>query len=277
MDRRARMFSGSPRCFRDLFVVVLSVQALVRGNCEVVLVPAPPTRVLVNGSQLTWSPGSEDADVTYSVDYRRFGSNSWNAVPECRSTPLPSCSPVSFRLRYDCHELRVRAERAGLKSEPVQACSSHGDLCSPQVHLKAGPGSLTVGLSNNHSLFQEYAAHAKHRVYYGEEGEQLERHEDSESSAFFKGLDVGRRFCVQVQFLKYEKPFGRASCVQCDIIPPSGESTQKVLIVAVVVIVLVVLIVGIFYIFICKYKKIKQLLRPPCSIPEVHTHTHTHT
>lgn len=49
-----------------------------------------------------------------------------------------------------------------------------GDSCTPEFRLSARPGSLTVHLSGNHSLAVEHADHAKHRVYYGKEGEPLE-------------------------------------------------------------------------------------------------------
>ncbi|XP_037543092.1 interferon gamma receptor 2 [Nematolebias whitei] len=263
------MFSGSRRCFLDFFVVVLSVCALGPVDCDGVL--APPTHVHVNGSRLVWTAASEESGVTYRVEYQRFASNSWDVVPECRSTPLTFCDrgPVrSQNWSHDaCVQLRVQAERAGSMSEPVQACSTHGDPCSPQVHLTARPGSLTVHLSKNHSLFLEHADHARHWIYFGAEGEELEEH-DSYFSKRFSDLLVGRRYCTKVQFVLYHKPIGPASCVQCETIPQSGESAQTGLITAVVVVVLALLAVWLCYILICRYKKIKEFLRPPCSIPQ---------
>lgn len=49
-----------------------------------------------------------------------------------------------------------------------------GDACTPELSLTARPGSLTVDLSRNHSLALEHGDHAKHRVYYGKEGELLQ-------------------------------------------------------------------------------------------------------
>lgn len=51
---------------------------------------------------------------------------------------------------------------------------SAGGLCSPQAQLTAGPGSVTVRLNRNHSLFLDHAAHAEYRVYFGPEGEELQ-------------------------------------------------------------------------------------------------------
>lgn len=50
---------------------------------------------------------------------------------------------------------------------------STGDVCTPGFRLSPRPGSLTVHLMKNHSLALEHGDHAKHRVFYGQEGEPL--------------------------------------------------------------------------------------------------------
>lgn len=49
-----------------------------------------------------------------------------------------------------------------------------GDSCTPEVSLSARPGSLTVYVNISPSLVQDHGGHAKHRVYFGKEGESLE-------------------------------------------------------------------------------------------------------
>lgn len=66
----------------------------------------------------------------------RFGSEKWDVDPDCLGTPLTSCRPGSVRSvsrpGEDCVQLRVRAERAGSESEPVQACSRIGKCSRPE-------------------------------------------------------------------------------------------------------------------------------------------------
>lgn len=132
----------------------------------------------------------------------------WRDVPACIGISSTKCNVTLAEAvdEHGCMRLRVRAKRRGLKSEAVQACSQHGEepepggcvlalshlstlgsliravticralsgnSCTPDVRLSARPGSLTVHLMGNHSLALEHADHAKHRVFFGREGEVL--------------------------------------------------------------------------------------------------------
>uniref|UniRef100_A0A1A8LRG9 Cytokine receptor family member b6 n=1 Tax=Nothobranchius pienaari TaxID=704102 RepID=A0A1A8LRG9_9TELE len=263
MDIRTLMSSWTRGGLLNIVVLVL---VLVRVGSEEVLVP--PTRVHLNGSELKWTPGPVQDDVTYSVFYNNE-SSVWVPVPECDHTSLLTCHLSGTRSLSECFRLRVRASRFRLESEPVEACSSHGSLCSPEVRLSAGPGSLTVLLSRNHSLFHEHADHAMHVIYFGAEGEELKEQEDA--SKPFRNLEVGRRFCVTVQFRLHGKAFGPASCKQCEVIPeriPGGPEQKMIIPTVVLVVLLVSLGVWLAYVFIYRYKWIKRILQPPYTIPD---------
>ncbi|KAA8578651.1 hypothetical protein FQN60_018689 [Etheostoma spectabile] len=221
------------------------------------LPPVPPQNIHVNNWLLTWTPSSEEGDPTYTVQYSSFSSGVWTNVPSCVHMSSNSCNVTSTKAEgeHGCVMLRVQAERSGLTSTSVKACSRHGDSCTPDFSLTPRPGSLTVNLSSNHSLALEYAAHAKHRVYYGKEGEPLL-------------LQEGQRYCVQVQYLYFRNPVGLATCTQCELIPESKKEGQTVIIAVVLIVVLLGLIPVVAYFLICKTERIKQWLRPPYQLPE---------
>ncbi|XP_040912931.1 interferon gamma receptor 2 isoform X2 [Toxotes jaculatrix] len=219
-----------------------------------------------------WTPATEERDLTYTVQYSSFNTKVWQDVPACIQTPFNSCN-VAFtkdQSQHGCVKLRVRAERRGLKSIPVKACSRHSDTCSPEVNLTARPGSLTVYLNKNNSLTAEHAAHVKHRVYYGKEGESLERmYEDGTLSVSISNLEEGQRYCTKVQYLYYSDPIGLERCTQCEVIPKSRHKAKETeaIVAVVVVVVLVALMTSGAYFLIFQRRRIKQWLQPPCEIP----------
>ncbi|GAA6219753.1 uncharacterized protein LOC108897140 isoform X2 [Lates japonicus] len=250
--------------------IFLWIQAFVQVLSVVTL--APPQNIHVNKWQLTWTHASEKEDVSYTVQYRSFDTSVWKDVQACVQTFSTSCNVTSTKAEseHGCVMLRVRAERQGLTSKPVKACSRHGDSCTPEVSLTARPGSLTVFLSGNNSMALEYADHAKHRVYYGKEGESLQKYEDALYSVSIPGLEEGQRYCIRVQYMLYDKPVGPESCTQCEVIPGSEYERQQTAIITAVVVVVVVLILipAIAYILIFQRGRIKKCLQPPCKIPD---------
>ncbi|XP_018552104.1 interferon gamma receptor 2 isoform X1 [Lates calcarifer] len=250
--------------------IFLWIQAFVQVLSVVTL--APPQNIHVNNWQLTWTHDSEKEDVTYTVQYRSFDTSVWKDVQACVQTFSTSCNVTSTKAEseHGCVMLRVLAERQGLTSKPVKACSRHGDSCTPEVSLTARPGSLTVFLSRNHSMVLEHGDHVKHRVYYGKEGQSLQKYKDAVYSLSIPGLEEGQRYCTRVQYMLYEKPFGPESCTQCEVIPESEyERRQTVIITAMVVVVVVlILIPAIAYILIFQHGRIKKCLHPPCKIPD---------
>ncbi|TDH07149.1 hypothetical protein EPR50_G00121780 [Perca flavescens] len=251
--------------FRVLFILVV-VQALSAS-------PPAPQNVHVDNWLLTWTPAAEEGDTTYTVEYSSFDSFVWKNVTSCVHKSSNSCNVTSTKAEdeHGCVRLRVQAERHGLTSTPVEVCSRHGDSCTPYFSLMPGPGSLTVHLSRNHSLARDYADHAKHRVYYGKEGESLlyAKYEDALASVTIPELQEGQRYCVQVQNIYFGKCVGLPTCPQCVLIPESKKDSKPTVILAVgLMMVLVLLIPVIAYFLICKPERIKEWLRPPYELPE---------
>ncbi|KAG7503256.1 hypothetical protein JOB18_034550 [Solea senegalensis] len=257
-----------------MLFMLLCVQAVVQVVSQEM--PSPPLHVHVDKWLLTWTP-TEETNVTYTVQYLSFRNDVWRDVPACVQTPFNSCN-VAFtkaESEHGCVLLRVRAERHELSSRPVKACSRHGDSCSPNVSLTARSGSLTVYLSSDHSMAHEHGDHVKHRVYYGKEGESLQKYKDAISSVTISNLEEGQRYCAKVQYVYFGKPMGLESCTQCEVIPKSkfiaDEHKPKqtvVIIIVLVVLFLACLISVIAYVLIIHPGRIKRWLRPPCKIPD---------
>ncbi|XP_041806172.1 interferon gamma receptor 2 [Chelmon rostratus] len=252
-----------------MFFIALCFQFVVLVLSEAP--PTPPQNVHVNKWQLTWTPATEERNITYTVQYSSFDSDEWINVTACVQIPSNSCDVAVTKATDEqgCVMLRVRAERHGLNSAQVEACSTHGDSCTPEFSLTPQPGSLTVHLSRNHSLAQEYQDHAKHRVFYGKEGEPLEHYEDNVSSVSLRGLQEGQRYCTKVQYIHFSEPVGLPSCTRCVLVPESKKDSKQAEIVvsAVVVLVVVVLTPVLAYVLLFQRGRIKRWLQPPCKIP----------
>ncbi|XP_068428577.1 interferon gamma receptor 2 isoform X2 [Clinocottus analis] len=232
--------------------------------------PAPPQNAHVDNWLLTWHPATEAGVVNYTVEYSGFLSDVWTEVPACVHIPLNSCNVISTKAedKFSCVKLRVQAERRGLTSTPVKACSRNGDSCTPDFNLTAVPGFLIVNLRRDHILAREHAAYIKHRVYYGKEGEPRQ-YEDSVASLTIHKPQEGQRYCVEVQYMYEDTPIGLATCTRCEVIPKSStDSKQSEIIVAVVFVVLLVVMPVLAYVLIFQRGIVKQWLRPPYHIPE---------
>ncbi|XP_054644297.1 uncharacterized protein LOC129188166 isoform X2 [Dunckerocampus dactyliophorus] len=188
--------------------------------------PGLPQNVLLDNWQLTWTPAMEERNVTYTVRYRSFDADQWKDVPTCKQMSFTSCNVTFMKAETDhgCAMIGVLAERRGLTSEIVGACSSQGNSCSPEVVLSAHPGFLTVHLSRNSGIALE-GYHVKHRIYFGKEGEPLQAYEDAVSSVPIPNLKEGERYCASVQYIYFDNPIGVASCTQCKGIPQSNQTS----------------------------------------------------
>lgn len=248
---------------------VLSVPALP----AVTSPPPPPQNISVEKWLMRWTPATEDGDdgdITYSVEYRSIDTK-WRNVSSCVRTSSTSCNVTSSATEseHGCVMLRVRAERHGLKSRAAQACSRKGDTCTPEVRLTARPGSLTVYMSRNHSLVQEYGDHFRNRVYYRRDGDSQDKEREGVDSVPLYDLKEGETYCVRVQYMLYNQKFGLESCTQCEFIPWPDQSVQTEVIAVVAVVLILAVIAVTAYILICHRGKIKRWLQPPYEMPEV--------
>lgn len=225
--------------------------------------PAPPYNVTVAGGLLAWTPVASQTDVTFTVQVSSFEDRGWSDVPTCVRTTSTRCNVTGAAAEDSegCAWLRVRAERAGQVSKPVQACSQHGDSCSPSVILSANPGALIVHLSRNNRLVTEYADNAGFMVYHGPEGKPLQDKKDASSTVTISGLNSGRRYCVQVGFTLFQKVYGTPSCARCLLVPHAETSpTSVVLTVVLILVPTVALLVAAVYVLMFRYGMIKRWL-----------------
>ncbi|XP_029385667.1 interferon gamma receptor 2 isoform X2 [Echeneis naucrates] len=178
-----------------MFLILLWIPAFVSVPALSQAPPPPPQNIHVDKWLLMWAPASQESNITYTVEYQSFDPGKWKGVPTCIREAITSCNVAVSKAESvnGCVMLRVRAERDGLSSIPVQACSRHGHSCSPEVSLTVRPQSMTVYLSRNHSLVQEHASQVKYRVYYGKAGELLTKSLDAASSVSIPKLEEGQR------------------------------------------------------------------------------------
>ncbi|XP_019731255.1 interferon gamma receptor 2 isoform X1 [Hippocampus comes] len=233
--------------------------------------PALPQEVLFDNWQVTWTPASEENNVTYTVRYSSFDSDLWEDVPSCKQVNFTSCNVtlIKAEAEHGCVMLGVQAESRGLTSDLVRACSRQGNSCSPKVGLSARPGFLTVHLSRHSGIAQE-GYHIKQRIYFGKEGERLETYEDAVASVSINNLKAGERYCAKVQYTYFDHPVGVASCDKCEVIPPSGGTdpgTKTIESTFAIVPVLVILIPIIAYLWLFQRKRIKEWLQPSYKMP----------
>lgn len=252
-----------------MFVFVLCLALTQQVLSRAVL--SPPQDIHVEQWQVKWTPATDDQRVKHTVQFSRFDTDEWLNVSGCVGISSDSCDATAIKEKDElgCVKLRVWAAIGRLRSSAVEACSRHGDSCTPELSLTALPGSLTVHLNRNHSLAQEYADNAWHRVYYGKEGEPLEDYEDDVSSVTINGLEVGQRYCMKMQYIYMNHPVGLPSCPQCELIPEPKPVQTGVIVAVVIVVLLTSSSVLILYVFIFHYEKIKQGIRcflPPCKI-----------
>ncbi|XP_077435833.1 interferon gamma receptor 2 isoform X2 [Vanacampus margaritifer] len=195
-----------------------------------------------------------------------FDSDGWKDVPKCRQMDFTSCNVtfIKAEAEHGCVKLEVQAERHGLTSGPVGACTRQGNSCSPEVGLIAHPGFLTVHLSRNSGIALE-GYHIKHRIYFGKKGENFEKYEDSVSSVSINNLKEGENYCAKVQYTYFDHPVGLPSCKQCEVIPQSGPGAKKMVVILTIVPVLGILIPCIAYIL---FQRRKNWLQPSYKIPD---------
>lgn len=67
-----------------------------------------------------------------------FDSEKWINVPACEKISSTSCDVTSLKAvdELGCVKLRIQAERRGLKSSQVEACSNHSEKPTPAPRIK---------------------------------------------------------------------------------------------------------------------------------------------
>ncbi|XP_061648301.1 uncharacterized protein LOC133486731 isoform X3 [Phyllopteryx taeniolatus] len=240
-----------------------------------------------------------------SLRHPSLHCNLWKDVSTCKQTNTASCNVafIKAEAEHGCVRLGVQAERRGLTSELVEACSRQGiataghpfplaefptapcrlaapvadvvnpghdrsgNSCSPEVSLDARPGFLTLHLNRKSKIALE-GNHIKHRIYFGKKGELLEAYEDAVASVSIDNLKEGEHYCARVQYTYFDDPVGLARCTQCEVIPHSSPTTTKIEITVTIVILFIILIPVIAYIPLFQRRRIKEWLKPPYKIPD---------
>ncbi|XP_047456123.1 interferon gamma receptor 2 [Mugil cephalus] len=268
------MSPGTRRSSRNDAVAMLFVLLCYQAVVQVLSKerpPPPPQNVYVDQWEMKWTPATEERNITYTVQYCSSDTicTEWKDVPACTQISSSFCNVTLLKAEAEraCVRLRVQADRRGSFSKPVNACSMNSDSCTPWFNLTTRPNSLTVHLSKDHRLAEKHAARAKHRVYFGKEGDTPEGHMTT-SSCSFDNLKGGQRYCVSVEYVYDDNPVGMPSCIQCEVIPSSRDAKTPVIIV-VVMVFSVIVIVASAYIYLFKRKKIKEWLQPPYEMPDM--------
>ncbi|KAL0985548.1 hypothetical protein UPYG_G00158470 [Umbra pygmaea] len=217
-----------------------------------------------------WSPSTDRPGVKYTVQYRTCGNgpDKWQNVSECVQTELTTCNAMSG---LGFVMVRVRAQD-GNRNESVQNLTPDTAMsCSPEVNLKSLPGRLSIHWTRNNELHDDFADHFQYRVSHGREGEQLKINRSSQSSMPLEDLEVGERYCVQVQYECYGNPFGTPSPLQCaSFLESEPQWRRKVVVISLVIAGLLFVMVGVVgYLLYKNHEKIKQLIQSPqLRIPE---------
>ncbi|XP_028851135.1 interferon gamma receptor 2 [Denticeps clupeoides] len=285
------------------FLVCFSYAVL----CEVV---APwqrskPTNVRLHRKEplLMWQDGDGDSDsgglhTSFVVQYADSKKDHWKNVPGCVSPSdglriscegfLPHCKCDFSGLQEELYGAWMRVLVQGemgnnttlwTEADQQVQCIHYGS-CVPEMILTPGPDSLTVEIKNRDStLWKEYNGFLRYQVYYGREGgvmevchEQCHCTETGEcgSPTVIPGLIMGERYCVQVQYLVYHKPYSNRSEVVCELIPETPAARELRIAVPLVAVfsALLSLSIGCFCLIIKNHKKVKHCLRPSFALPD---------
>ncbi|XP_048095041.1 uncharacterized protein LOC125292015 [Alosa alosa] len=247
------------------------------------LEPSPPpydVGLERNKALLKWR-SSDSHNTTYTVQYHIGREDGvWLDLPGCVNTPEKQCDFSAIATQLYGATLQVRTQRHSVSSPWQQSKQEvgcvHTGSCSPEVVAMASPGYLSVQMDrerSDQSLQDEYEGHLSYRVLYGREREDREDMkvfcEGCVSAVRVEPLAVGERYCVQVRYLLYSKPYGSPSDPVCRLIPHSEREKELYLAVSLAAAfsVLVALSIGCYCFINCHYTHIKDYMRP-CSLPD---------
>nr|XP_055055814.1 uncharacterized protein LOC129440464 [Misgurnus anguillicaudatus] len=236
--------------------------------------PPRDVKITLVGSRLQWK-SSDDKSVLYYVQYKNNSdpADEWHNVSSYNGTSLKT-----FEITNEFYGgiFRVRAEKDSHTSEwqiskPVLCMNLN--ICIPLMTVNVKPGIIVLHMSHmDQSLKKEYGDHIAFNVSLWKVNG---RHSEVEfivtldKTLSFRNLESGQKYCFQVQYSLYNKPYGNTSEQQCVNIPESPEEAEKrVVLTTIITTVLVLTICGccIFALF-KNHKKFKQILKPPVNIP----------
>ncbi|XP_076119066.1 interferon alpha/beta receptor 1-like isoform X3 [Alosa pseudoharengus] len=247
--------------------------------CRALEAPPPPYDVDLerNKALLKWR-SSDSHNSTYTVQYQIGREDGvWHDLPGCVNTPEKQCDFSAMATHLYGATLQVRTQRHNVSSPWQQSKQEvgcvHTGSCSPEVVAMASPGYLSVQMDRERSdqSLQYEHAHLSYRVLYGREGGNMKVFcEGCVSAVRVEPLAVGERYCVQVRYLLYSKPYGSPSDPVCRLIPHSEREKELYLAVSLAAAfsVLVALSIGCYCFINRHYTHIKDYMRPPCSIPD---------
>lgn len=236
-----------------------------------VIVASPlqaPSSVKLEDTLLLWS--SSEENVTHTPLFKRFGESGWSVMTECERTTASSCniSALIGDTLHCCFSLSVRSQRGTSQSRATEACGTKEDRCTPTVDLAPvpgsapGSGSLTVRLTRDHCLYDEYADHAQHLIqYWPQDWPNHVTELKSHTSQKLKNLDPGQTYCVQVRFYRHG-PEGVPRCPVCVLIPRAPFKHAAVVIAVGISVVALLLGFAFVYVIIFHKKTVKNWFRP---------------
>lgn len=250
-----------------LVLVLLTIVA----SMPVASPPQAPSSVKLEGGLLRWS--SSEENVTHTPLFKRFGESGWSVVTACERTTASSCDVSAWiraqiRDQHYCFSLSVRTQRGTSQTGATEACRTEDDHCTPTVELAPVPGSapgsgaLTVRLTRDHYLYDEYADHAMHLVrYWPQDRPDHVTERKCHTSLKLLDLDPGLTYCVQVRFYRY-RPEGVPRCPVCVLIPWAPYKHAAV--VTAVVISVAALLLGSAFVYVINFHKktLKNFFRP---------------
>ncbi|XP_076854530.1 interferon gamma receptor 2 isoform X2 [Brachyhypopomus gauderio] len=233
---------------------------------------AAPPHIEIRSSVLRWD-SPRDTNVTFSVQYSTVPVGLWHSMTGCS---LLHCDFPGEQ--FYGKVFRVRAERGTLSSvwqQSEQVHCAHIDTCAPLITLTITTDK--VGLSMKHrdsSLKKEYGGHITFKPLYWKttNPNDIQEPDDITNPLIIWGLESGKNYCFQVEYLTYNKPYGHPSLI-CEEIPEKSADRTFRIIISGVVTVLVLAILGCSFYFVYNYyRKIKQhlhrYLEAPLDIPD---------
>ncbi|TRY93099.1 hypothetical protein DNTS_008624 [Danionella cerebrum] len=210
----------------------------------------PPRDVKIVKSELQWKPPDEN-NVRYSIQYKLVNKS------EGEWQTLFNNTGQSFKFSDGFYRavFRVRTERGSNFSEWVyspQVKCVNVNSCAPVVNLSmtSGIASLTIAHMDN-SLEKEHGGHLEFKisswkVENGVNSELDSRLTDSKHE-IFNDLESGQH-CFQVQYLLYNKPYGRPSELRCAVNPETPDEIRRRVFLCSILGTFLLLTLGVFHV-----------------------------